>query len=114
MRLRYALVEHSAAAAADQIPQSVAQHSVFLECDQRFAVLLAKTDVLAPTVLAPLNGKSICHLDHSSCSILRQMRSVSSSSKEYRPSASSSLLSPQASLNPAVKLAREVSSRSRF
>ena len=32
----------------------------------------------------------------------------------YRPSASSSLLSPQASLNPAVKLAREISSFNRF
>ena len=114
MGFRHALVEHSTAATADQLLQSVAQHTVFLECDLRFAVLPAKTDILAPTVLAPLNGKPICHLDHSSFSILRQMRSVSSSSKEYRPSTSSSLLSPQASLNPAVKLAREISSFNRF
>ena len=94
MRLGYALVEHGAAAAADQIPQPVAQQAVFFEGDQRLTVLPAQIDVRAPTVLALLNGK--LHVLH--------VRPSFSSSSRIR-SASTSRSSPMASRNPSSKLA---------
>jgi len=43
---------------------------MLFESDQRLAMLPAKANVLASTVLAPLDRKSIYHLIQSSCSIL--------------------------------------------
>ena len=54
MRLGYALVQHSAASAADQVLQSVAEHAVLFEGHQSLAVLPAHTDVFAAAVLTLL------------------------------------------------------------
>ena len=56
MGLRYPLVEHCTATAADQVLQPVAQQTVFFEGHQRLAVLPAQADALASAVLALLNG----------------------------------------------------------
>ena len=61
MRLGYALVQHSAASAADQVLQAVAEHAVLFECNQCFAVLPSHADVFAAAVLALLHWKLLCH-----------------------------------------------------
>ena len=54
MRLGYALVQHGAASAADQVLQAVAEHAVLFEGHQSLAVLPAHTDVFAAAVLTLL------------------------------------------------------------
>ena len=54
MRLGYALVQHSAASAADQVLQAGAEHAVLFEGHQCFAVLPSHADIRATAVLALL------------------------------------------------------------
>ena len=61
MRLGYALVQHSAASAADQVLQAVAEHAVLFEGHQCFAVLPADADIYTTAVLALLHWKLLCH-----------------------------------------------------
>ena len=61
MRLGYALVQHSAASAADQVLQAVAEHAVLFECHQCFAVLPSHADVFAAAVLTLLHWMLFCH-----------------------------------------------------
>ena len=61
MRLGYALVQHSAASAADQVLQAVAEHTVLFESYQCVTVLPAQTDIRSATVLALRDGKLFSH-----------------------------------------------------
>ena len=61
MRLGYALVQHSAASAADQVLQAVAEHAVLFESHQCFAVLPSRADVRAAAVLALFHWKLLRH-----------------------------------------------------
>ena len=63
MRLGYALVQHGAASAADQVLQAVAEHAVLLEGHQRITVLPAHADIRSATVLTLLHRKLLCHSD---------------------------------------------------
>ena len=63
MRLGYALVQHGAASAADQVLQAVAKHAVLLESHQCMTVLPAHADVFAAAVLTLLHRKLLCHSD---------------------------------------------------
>ena len=61
MRLGHALVQDSAASAADQVLQAVAEPAMLFEGHQRIAVLPADTDISATAVLALLDGELFCH-----------------------------------------------------
>jgi len=61
MRLGHTLVQDSAASAADQVLQTVAEHAVLFECHQCVTVLPADADVFAAAVLALLHWKLLCH-----------------------------------------------------
>ncbi|WP_206020567.1 hypothetical protein, partial [Pseudoflavonifractor sp. SW1122] len=80
------LIEYGTAAAAYQVLQSIPQHAMFLEGNQRFSVLPANSDILAPAILTPLNRQLICHLVSFSFLIRQSLHFISSCSKGYRPS----------------------------
>ena len=61
MRLDYALVQHGAASAADQVLQAVAEHAVLFEGHQSLSVLPAHADIFSAAVLALLHWKLLCH-----------------------------------------------------
>ena len=63
MRLGYALVQHGAASAADQVLYTVAEHTVLFESYQCVTVLPAQADVHAAAVLTLLHRKLLCHSD---------------------------------------------------
>ena len=63
MRLGHALVQDCTASAADQVLQTVAEHTVLFESYQCVTVLPSQTDVRSAAVLTLLYRKLLCHSD---------------------------------------------------